>query len=53
MGMGYGIQHGFYVMVLNFGARSHFSFIHCMFYNVLCLYSTATKTTIYNTADLY
>ena len=41
----YFIQHGFHVTVLNFGARSHFSFIDCMLYNLLCLQSTVTKTT--------
>ena len=37
----YFTQHGYHVIVLNFAARSHFSFIDCMFYNasvfvVLC-----------------
>ena len=32
----YFIQHGFHVMVFNFGTRSHFTFIDCMFYNILC-----------------
>ena len=41
----YFTQHGFDVMVLNFGTRWHFSFINCMFFNVLCSYSTAIKTT--------
>jgi len=30
----YFIQHGFHVMLLNFGARYHFTFIDCMFYDV-------------------
>ena len=33
----YFVQYGFHVLVLNFGARSHFTFVDCMFYNVLCL----------------
>ena len=41
----YFIQYCFYVVVLNFEARSHFTFIDCMFYNVLCSYCTAIKTT--------
>jgi len=41
----YFIQHGFHEMVLNFTARSHFTFIDWVFYNVLCSYSAPTKTT--------
>jgi len=34
-----------FMRVLNFGAMSHFTFMDCVFYNVLRSYSTATKTT--------
>jgi len=31
VGLQYFIQHGYHVIMLNFGASSHFSFIDCMF----------------------
>ena len=33
VGLQYFTQHGYHVIVLSFGARSHFSFIAWMFYN--------------------
>jgi len=33
VGLQYLIQHGCHAIVLNFGARAHFSFIDCMFYD--------------------
>ena len=43
----YFIQHGFHVMVLNSAARSHFTVIDCMFYNVLCATKEQHQCIIY------
>ena len=44
VGLQYFIQHGYRVIMLNFVARSHFSFIGCMFYDGSMFIEHCNKT---------
>ena len=46
VGLQYIIPHGYQVTVLNFVARSHFSFIDCMFYDASMFVENCNKNNI-------